>query len=535
MNRILWQAFAAVLLSAICLASPHGAKAQSDSADWPSYNRTLNSQRYSPLTQINTRNVSTLRQQATFDTGDTTSFQTGPLEINGILYFTTEYDTYAIDAVSGKQLWKHHYSYSPPSLLKVNRGLAYSNGRLFRGALNGHFFALDAASGRLLWDVVIADLKKGETVPAAPIAWKDMVFIGNAGGDSYGVLGRVHGIDAATGHIKWTFYVVPDKEKGTPAVEASWPKNTKWPRAGGATWTSYTLDTVEQTLYIPGGNPAPDFTKGLRKGTNLFTNSVVVVKAATGTYVAHYQLVPEDFHDWDASAAPVVFRSAEGRSMVAAAIKDGYLHGFDRKTGERLYKTPITRIYNASAPLKPEGTRFCPGVQGGVEWNGPAYHPGLNTLFVGAVDWCSTVHAAAEKDVLANAATGQAWSGSGDDKHIFGQFDSVSERGGWLSAVDADYGRVIWRYRAASPMIAGVTATAGGLVFGGEINGDVMAFDAATGEKLWHADTKGPIGGGIITYSVNGKQYVAVASGMWSPIWAVSKSSARILIFALPD
>jgi len=272
----------------------------------------------------------------------------------------------------------------------------------------------------------------------------------------------------------------------------------------------------------------------LRPGENLFTNSVVVLDARTGAYRRHFSLVPEDFHDWDVSAAPTLVRTRGGRALMAAAPKDGMLYGHDLTTGKRLYETAITRRENTQAPLTKEGTRFCPGTQGGSEWNGPAYSPDTNLLYSGTVDWCSTVKIA-DTDKVASVAYGQPWSGSGDEKNLFGSVDSKEQWGGWIHAVDADSGRIRWKFRTPAPVLAAVTPTAGGLVFAADMNGTAHAFDASSGKVLWRAQVDGAAGGGVITYAIDGIQRVAFVAGMNSPIWPVDKKSAKVVVYALGD
>jgi alcohol dehydrogenase (cytochrome c) len=320
--------------------------------DWPSYNRSLMSDRYVSLDQISRANVAKLKVACTYDTGQKVSFQTGPLVVDGTLYATTEKDIFAIDATTCKERWRTAETYEAAGPLKVNRGAAYLDGRLFRGTQDGRVLAYDAKTGKRLWETRIADPKLGETVPAAPIAWSGLVFVGNAGGDNYGVKGRMYALVAATGKIAWEFYLVPkDKTDAAHQGARSWGNPDDIPIAGGATWTSYSLDPARGLLYVPGGNPAPDFKAGLRPGDNLFTNSVVVLDAKTGTYKAHYSLVPEDFHDWDVSAAPALFTDKAGKRLLAAAPKDGHLYGIDLDNGKRLYRTKITTVSNETAPL----------------------------------------------------------------------------------------------------------------------------------------------------------------------------------------
>jgi glucose dehydrogenase len=285
-------------------------------------------------------------------------------------------------------------------------------------------------------------------------------------------------------------------------------------------------------LYVPGGNPAPDFASSLRPGSNLLTNSVVVLDARTGAYRAHYQLVPEDFHDWDVASAPVLLTTQGGRRIMAAAPKDGHLYGYDLDSGERLYRVPITTIENDKAPLSREGTRFCPGTQGGVEWNGPAYDPATGLIYTGAVDWCSTV-SVGDPERVKSVSVGQPWSGSGSERNLFGALDPTDRWAGWLYASDAETGKAAWRFKAPAPLMSGVTPTAGGLVFFADMMGTGYAFDAKSGEKLWSQDLGGAVGGGVISYEVGGRQRVAFAVGMASPIWPGPKTTAKIAVFGL--
>ena len=426
-------------------------------------------------------------------------------------------------------------------MLAVNRGAAYMDGRLFRGTQDGRVLAYDAKTGKRLWERRIADPKIGESVPAAPAAWNGLVFAGNAGGDNYGVKGRMYALDAKTGEVKWEFYLVPkDPPAGEPAAASDDPRAKTWgnepgvPIAGGATWTTYTVDPASGLLYVPGGNPAPDFKPNLRPGTNEYANSIVVLDAKSGEYRRHWGLVEEDFHDWDVSAAPAIVRTKAGAHRLLVAPKDGYLYGIDLASGDRVFRTAVTTIENAEAPLTPEGTRFCPGAQGGSEWNGPAYDPDTNLVFTGATDWCTTVRVAPDAEVK-SVSYGQPWSGSASEKKPFGKQDPIEQASGWLVATDADTGKVAWRYETPLPILAGVTPTAGGLVFAADMEGNFFAFDKKTGKVVHQRRMDGAIGGGLVTYESNDAQRIAVAVGMTSPIWPAPKITARIVVLGLPD
>jgi alcohol dehydrogenase (cytochrome c) len=499
-------------------------------ADWAAYNNTYAGDRFSPLSLITTGNVERLRETCSVDLGVRAAMQSGPVVVDGTLYVTTAENTYAIDATNCQLRWKHIYRYSPkpPFDLKVNRGVGFENGRLFRGANDGRIYALDAWTGKELWNVVAGDPAKGETFPAAPIVWQGMVLIGNAGGDNFGVTGRMMAFEAQTGRRVWSFDLVPESGE----ANRSWPPASETlPKAGAASWTSYALDPASGTVYVPTGNAAPDFLPEVRPGANLYAHSVVALDARTGAFRKHYPILERDFHDWDVAAAPALISTRSGSSLLVVAGKDGHVYGIDRDSGRRHYTTPVTTIDNVTAPFSEKGTRFCPGVNGGVEWNGPSYSPRTNMLYVNAIDWCTTVRVAPPSEL--EGKDGLPWTGSAELEEPFGKPDST--RRGWLTALDADDGRVRWRYASPTPLVAGITATAGGLVFTGDLRGSVLAFDARSGKILWRATTAQPIGGGVVSYASGGRQYIAVASGLHAPLtWKLRSSPARIVVFGLP-
>jgi alcohol dehydrogenase (cytochrome c) len=521
---------------AALLSGPAWVQAASAFKDWPSYNNTLTSERFSTLDAIDTKNVAGLKVHCSFDTGEQMSFQTGLIEVDGALFGTTEHDTFSIDANNCKQNWRAHAD-SVSGELKVNRGLAWLDGKVFRGTGDGRVIAYTAKTGKPLWSTVIADPAKGESVPAAPIAWNGLVFVGNAGGDNKGGKGRMYALDAATGHIVWEFYMVPkapgDAARGPAAPgapsAATWKNPTGIPITGGATWTTYSLDPVKGFLYVPGGNPAPDFAKGVREGENLYASSIVVLDAKTGAYQKHFQLVKRDFHDWDVSGAPVLFLNRVGHRMLAESPKDGHLYLIDLNDGRTMFRKPLTTIENVEAPMTAQGTRFCPGTQGGGEWNGPAFDPGHNLIFTGEVDWCTTVRAAPTAS-LASLPPGKPWSGATNG---FGQQDDPKRWSGWMTASDAVSGEMKWQFHAPFPLIGGVTPTAGSLVLFGDMGGNFYAFDAASGKKLWSTDLGGAIGGGVITYDSGQGQKIAVAAGMTSPIWPTPKINGKVVVLGL--
>ncbi|HSU97249.1 MAG TPA: PQQ-binding-like beta-propeller repeat protein, partial [Gemmatimonadaceae bacterium] len=447
--------------------------------DWPGYNRTLAGDRFSPLSEITRNNVTEMKAICTYNLPEVTSLQTGPIVVRGTMYFTTDTISYAINAGTCTERWKQARHSAKPSALLVNRGFAYMDGRLFRGTSDSHVLAMDTTDGHVLWDHVISDKAPGMSIPMAPIAADGKVFVGNAGGDQVGVTGHVYALDARDGHVVWQFDVVPD----SGPARATWT-NTRIPVTGGGFWTSFTFDTANKVLYVPAGNPAPDFEIAVRTGDNLYTNSVIALDAATGKMLGYDQLVKRDMHDWDVDSPPTLVTTHAGLQIVASANKDGQLAVLDRSQIARgaapntdpgaalpvLYRMPTTTRQNIDTPLSRDHvTRFCPGITGGSEWNGAAYSPNTNSLYVGAVDWCARIQL--KRDTTTIPDSGATWLGN-ENADTFGP---PSEATGWLTSFDADSGTVRWKFHAPHPMLAGVTPTAGGIVFAADMSGELYA------------------------------------------------------------
>ena len=533
----------AVMVSDSGNASAEGK--QPDAAGWSSYNRTLNSQRYSSLKQINTETVAALKVLCSYDINQREMFETGPILVDGALIGTTAFDVFSIDAANCRENWRTHEDYKPSIPLLVNRGAAYVDGRLFRGTLDGRVLAYDARTGRRLWATAIGD-PKFERVVAAPIVWDGLVFIGIAGGDAKGVKGRMYALSANNGEIVWETYLIPrapeDSTRGPqgsmpPSAVSTWGNGPDVPISGGATWTSYTLDPDTGRLYVPAANPSPDYVLHLREGANLYTNCVVVLDAKTGNYITHFSAAPRDWHDWDVSNTPAIIKTRGGKQVLSFAPKNGHLYGFDLQTSQLLYRSPVTRIENANVPLSTDkSVHFCPGSVGGGEWNGVAFDPRTNLLLSGQAEWCSTVRLAPEAQTKATP-TGQTWMGhlKSGPLDLFGTPDPHQNWAGWLYATDADSGEWTWRLKTNYPILGGVTATAGGIVLFGDVGGNFYAVDTRNGQRLWHQKLDGAIGGGVITYMAHGSQKVAVAAGMTGIAWPTEQATGKIVILGLGD
>lgn len=510
----------------LCLTLAGLACAADKPADtgWLGFNGSYEGTRFSPLAQIDTNNVSTLTEVARFKIPETMSFQAGPVVVGDTMYVTTVTSTYAIDARTGEQRWVRTIE---PKTLMIGtpvRGVAYADGRLFRGTMDGHVLALDAKTGEVVWDVVSVDYKDGEYYTAVPLVWNGMVILGNSGSDMGGT-GHIRAFDASSGKVLWNF----DNVATTGEAGKTWPNDRSKKKAGGGMYSSFALDPETGVFYSPVGNPGPDFAHDYRRGDNLYTCSVVMLDAKSGQLKGYRQFVKNDFHDWDIAASPILFTSKAGRPMVAVAGKNGYLYGLSRDLSQEFFKVPVTRIENVDAPMTKEGTRYLPGTSGGTNWYGPSYSPQVNALFVPAVDWASTIKLGGPETL---EPTTKPFVGSSNG---FGDGDPPDQKFGHITAVDADSGKVLWKYDTDTPMVASLTPTAGGVLLTGDTKGNFLAFDAATGKVLLRKDMGDPIGGGIITYMLDGKQYVAVAGGMKNPIVQTKSGPAWVAIFALPE
>jgi len=494
------------------------------STDWLFHSHDYAGTRFSPLDQINASNAGRLAPACMLQMGERDNFQTNPLVYNGTMFVTTMTSTVALDATTCKTKWRHTWELKDDPGFQRNRGVALKDGRVFRGTPDGYLFALNAETGALLWARQVAKPAEGETFSMAPMIFEDLILIGPAGSEN-NVQGWVGAFRVSDGTPVWRFNTVP--KPGEPGYD-TWKNPKGIPVGGGSVWTTFSLDTESGDLHAAVTNPAPDLPIHLRQGDNLYTNSIIVLDVRTGKLRWYRQLVPNDSHDWDVTHATPMFSTTVGgtmRRLVATAGKDGMLRALDRDTHRVLYETPVTTRENADIPVSFSPLRACPGVLGGIQWNGPSYNPGTNLLYVPAVDWCATFSAFEQVKFI----PGKLYMGGRND------LDPPSRAQGWLTAVDASTGAVKWKYRSPRPMVAAVTTTAGNLVLTGELTGDLVVFDARSGDVIYRFNTGGPIGGGVITYAVGGRQYIAVASGSPSSFWTErNPGSPTIVVFALP-
>lgn len=510
--------------AAACIAGLYGFGSPAKdmpNTEWPSYNHGYDGQRYSTLSAINVGNVRSLTQVCSLKIVDAGAFQAGPLVIGGVIYVTAATTTVALDAKDCTERWRADYTPTAPVSVPVNRGVAFLDGKLFRGTVDGKLVSMDAATGKVLWMVGVTDATKGESLTSAPIAWHGTVYIGSGGGD-LGIKGKMMAFDAATGKELWRFNTIPTGNE--PGAETWEAKDTAL-TGGGGMWTSYTLDTSTGELFVPVGNPAPALNQSYRPGRNLYTDSMVVLDAQTGALKWYFQLKSPDSVDHDLGAAPVLYKDSKGRDVVAMAGKDGYAYGIDRATHKLLFRTPTTTIKNEGVAPTPEGFMVCPGLSGGTKWNGPAFDPVLKALFVPATDWCNMLTLGKPT----YSAGKPFWGGT------FAFDKTPGAATGWINALDSDTGKIRWRYHTMTVTGAAVTPTAGGVVFTGDADGDFLVLDAKTGKLLLKTAMTGPLAGGIVTYMLDGKQYVAFTTGNISRSAAELVGTPTMVIMALSD
>jgi len=464
--------------------------------EWLTYNNRLDGQRFSPLKEITPANAKQLGEVCRVQIDGPTTMHAGVVVVDGVIYTNTGRETVAIDATNCAVRWKHTYQPEEDRFSPSNRGVAVMDGRVFRGTGDGRLMALDAASGKVLWKSVIAAPRLGEGTSAAPLAWAGVVYMPIAGSE-VGVRGRVMAFDAQTGRELWRFYTIP---MGNEVGADTWLKPETAKTGGGGVWGAMTLDVTTGELFVPVGNAWPDIDKAYRPGANLFTTSVVVLDARTGALKWWYQTAPEDWMDLDLVAPPVLYRDSKIRDIVAFGGKDGYVTAVDRDTHKMVWRTAVTTIETMpkDPPKKPMKT--CPGYAGGVEWNGPAIDRLNNTLITGAVDACFNVVVGPTKYEAGQAVFG-------------GSVEPVGPTTGWITAVDSETGAVRWKYHAEKPVVAGITPTAGGVTFAGDLGGNLFVFNSKSGELVHKVATRGALAGGLVTYEAGGKQYVAFANG----------------------
>lgn len=496
---------------------------KSPDANWLTYHGDYRGQRYSPLNQIDTKNVAQLAPAWTFGIPGATHLEATPIVYEGVMYVTGSNSVFATDARTGKLIWSYRDQFATRE--SVNRGAAILGNSVFFVTGDCYLVALQRNSGAILWHKKFADVSQGYFSSMAPLALRDRVVVGVSGGDS-GMRGFVAALSASTGEELWRFYTVP--KKGEPGAETWGEFDTQW--GGGATWMTGTYDPDLNVLYWATGNPWPDYNGTARRGANLYTDAIVALDANTGKLNWYFQFTPHDTHDWDAQSIPVLVDipiNGKQRRVLLHPNRNGFYYVLDRVTGQFICATPFIEkldwakgIDASGHPLEvpemepiPGGRRVCPSTRGASNWMSPTFDPQTKLLYVPTLEQCDLYTATAEQPApMKNMAGGGAESLPREP----GQF--------FMRALNPASGKREWEYPMTGPgdMWAGAVSTAGGLVFFGDDDGTLVAIDAVTGKHLWHYYMGQTLTASPVTFSVNGKQYVSIAS------------QSNVFTFALP-
>ncbi len=521
-------------------------RARSEPQNWLTYYGAYDGQRYSSLDQISTRNVRDLRPAWTFQFGEfgikageaTYSFEAAPIVVDGVMY-ATAWDgwAFAVNAETGQELWRYKHEVpvdTPLCCGNVNRGMAVANGKVFMATPNAHLVALDAVNGRPVWKEVFGDVRAGESATLAPLVVKNLVVVGTSGAE-FGILGHIDAYDLETGRRVWRRYNIPKPNE--PGGD-SWPaKGEARNRGGGSAWITGTYDPELDLMYWGTGNPSPDFHGSVRPGANLYTASVVAIDPDDGAMRWHYQWTPHDLWDYDGNNENILV-DLDGRKLLAHFDKNGFFFVLDRTNGQLVRVAPFVerldwgtidasgRVTPRKTPT-PEGIDICPGPAGGKEWTHAAYSPRTRLLYVPTIESCANY-----KVEPVEFKEGLPYYG--------GEANTLPDHWGAVRAFDPSTGREAWEWKNDKPMVASVLATGGDLVFAGEPTGEFNAYDARTGQLLWQHQTGSGHHSNPVSYSVKGKQYIAVPVGWggWVKGFApgtlgVPRGDA-LVVFALP-
>jgi quinohemoprotein ethanol dehydrogenase len=527
--------------------------------DWLSYGRDYYEQRFSPLTEINDTNVAKLGLAWQFETATERGLEATPLVVDGVMYTTASWSvTYAIDARTGKQLWKYdpevHRKYDNLACCDVvNRGAAFYKGKVIVGVLDGRLVALDANSGKVAWQTTTVDQTQPFTITGAPRIAKGKVIIGN-GGAEYGVRGYVSAYDAETGKLAWRFYTVPgdpSKPQENKALEKALPtwQGTEWVKygGGGTVWDSIVYDPELNLLYVGTGNGSP-WNRDLRSpggGDNLYLCSILAINPDNGELVWHYQTTPADTWDYT-SVQPMMLAdmnwAGRQRKVIMQAPKNGFFYVLDRATGELLAADPYVEVNWAThvdlktgrpvevpgAAYKDKGTYIRPGPLGGHNWQAMSFSPKTGLVYIPAQDNGRYY----EQPTGAVTFTPNQYNlGVAPIGRNMDRYDIPYK--GRLLAWDPVARKPRWTVEYGNYWNGGTLATAGNLVFQGTASGDFYAYRATDGQKLWSSWAGTGIVAPPISYMIDGRQYVSVMAGWGGAFSKKARSYGRLLTFAI--
>ncbi len=506
--------------------------ATNDSRNFLATNGDLKQQRFYPGSEINRSNVKSLHVAWIFQTDIRESLETSPIVVNGVMYVTTSFDhVYALNAQTGEMYWHYKHTMGPITTYCCgpnNRGVAVYQDKVYVATLDAVLVALDAKTGNVVWKQQIADPTLGYSETMAPTAVDGKILIGTNGGE-YGIRGFVKAYDANNGNLLWTFDTIPQNTVGVWAtkdatgrdmhrnIQAEKDQLAKtgdpYKTLGGGVWQNPSVDLAAKRVYFVVGNPSPDLDGGLRPGDNLYTDSLVAVDLDTGKLACYYQYIAHDVWDLDATSPTVLVdvKDKSGKTIpgILHAGKTGYIYVHDRKDCSliRFSEPMVSQKDRWTSPsetpaLDPNAARMFPGANGGVEWSPIATDPSHGLAYAINLEQEMTYTVASSP-----YPGGKLWLG--------GAFTNVpgGVQTGNVTAVDYNTGKIKWQVKTPQPMIGGILATAGGVVFTGEANGWFKAYDATSGNELWKFQAGAGVNAPPSSYMVGGKQYVVVGAG----------------------
>jgi alcohol dehydrogenase (cytochrome c) len=484
---------------------------------WPTFNGDYTGRRFSTLAKITDANVHqvSLAWMHRLSGANLGPIKSTPLMVNGILYFSVPDHVWAVDALTGREVWHYQWKTTGGNHLG-NRGVAIYEDFLYVETPDCYLIALGLQDGSERWRRQICDIDRFYYASVAPTVIKDRLIVG-VSGDDFDIPGYIQAHDLKTGELLWRWYTVP-QHTGDPGSD-TWPNEEMARHGGGMTWQPITYDPELNYIFVTTGNPQPVIAHRNRPGDNLFTGSIVAVHAETGEMVWYFQSSPHDTHDWDSTQTAVLIDDeADGtpRRLVAQAARNGHYFLLDRVTGRALVsaeyvKTNWSKGYDARGQPIPDpakmpqidGALVSPNQGGATNWQSPSFSPLTGLLYVSAARAYSIYYIYDPSD------NPMGWGG----------FD----RGGWsesmLQAIDYRTGKVRWSHKwEGNAARAGIVSTAGNVLFTGGPSNDLVALDATTGRALWHAGLNASISNGPITYELAGRQYVVAAAA--DTLWA---------------
>jgi len=498
--------------------------------NWLTYNGSFQNAHYSALDQITPRNVANLDLKWVWQARSLEKFEATPLVVDGVMYLTEPPNTaVALDARTGRAFWIYRHPMPEATYVccgNINRGLAILDDTLFLGTLDAKLVALDASTGRKKWEVKVAEYRHGYALALAPLALRDKVIVGPAGGER-GIAGFLAAYDAKTGQQLWKFNTIP--HPGEPGHE-TW-KNEAWKTGGGSIWVTGAYDPELNLTYWGIGNPGPDWNPKARPGDNLYTDSVVALDADTGKLKWHFQFTPHDEWDWDAVQVPVLVDlpwKGKPRKLMLWGNRNGFFYVLDRTTGEFLLGKPFVKqtwavgLDEKGRPIKASGkspsltgTQVWPGVQGGTNWYAPSFSPRTKLFYLTAwEDYHSTYYAWDQAYEPGRSFTGGMARAAIPSIRREPLLKWGPEAGyGTVRALNPLTGERVWEYRMRDVSDSGLLTTATDLLFSGNREGHFFALDAGAGKLLWKRALGGQVASSPITYLVDGKQYISIASG----------------------